>query len=609
LIVKPNKSHPLPSVTQNNNASLSIILAGPILITAAFFAMVAYTWGGWPDILVDFGRELYIPWQLSLGQHLYADIAYYSGPLSPHLNALWFTLFGVGLKTLVIVNLVMLAGFTALLYHVLHSLSDRLTAATAILVFIAVIAFAQYATIGNYNYVTPYSHDAVHGLILGVLAVSSAMSTTKSVQLRCYAISGTTLGLCFLTRSETFVAATMGTMTLIVGGCMLQRERRAKRLAIFMVCCLTPPVLALFLLARHLPIQNALTGMLGTWPATFNAAVVAMPFFRHTMGTDELSTSLRSILAHTAAIGAILVPFVAIAVLASRPARPRIVSMLLLFTLPAVGLSLLWRDKSPEDWMRPLPLILGGLTLFWAVRTWRDRAAPQRVIGSLHRLAWCGFSLVLLGKILLRAQLFHYGFYLAAPAVLTLIVAILKWLPDALAKRGADERLFRAAILGVLAAFTVTHLGYLRQRYADKISVVNAGVDTFRSDWRAPLIIEASGAIQSVGKPTDTLVCLPEGVMLNYMMRMTNPTPHTNFMPTEMAIFGEATIFESLKAHPPDWIALIHKDTSEFGAKCFGRDYGIQFMKWIQANYVDMKLIGDRPLVDDRFGILIMHRK
>ncbi len=571
--------------------------------------MVAYTWGGWPDILVDFGRELYIPWQLSLGKHLYSDIAYYSGPLSPHLNALWFTLFGVGLKTLVFVNLVLLAGFTALLYRILQFLSDRLTATVALLVFILVIALAQYTPIGNYNYVSPYSHDAVHGLILGVLTLAAAMSTTKSLQLHWYAISGATLGFCFLTRSEIFTATAVGTMILIVGGCLLHREQRAKRLAIFMVGCLTPPVLAFLLLSLHLSIQNALTGMLGTWPATFNAAVVAMPFFRHTMGTDELATSLRSILAHTAAIAAIMVPFAVVAMIASRQTRPRLAWMLLLFALSAVGLTLFSRDKSPEDWMRPVPLLMGGLTLFWAVRTWRDRADPQHMTISLHRMAWCGFTLVLLGKILLRTQLFHYGFYLAAPAVLTFIVALLKWLPDALAKRGADERLFRAAMLGVLTAFTITHLGYLRQRYTDKTSVVNAGVDTFRSDWRAPLVIEAASAIQSLGRPTDTLVCLPEGVMLNYLTRMTNPTPHSNFMPTEMAIFGEATIFESLKAHPPDWIALIHKDTSEFGAQYFGRDYGIQFMKWIQANYVEMKLIGDRPLVDDRFGIQIMRHR
>ena len=33
-----------------------------ILIAIAFIAMLAWTWFGWPDPIVDFGRELYVPW-------------------------------------------------------------------------------------------------------------------------------------------------------------------------------------------------------------------------------------------------------------------------------------------------------------------------------------------------------------------------------------------------------------------------------------------------------------------------------------------------------------------------------------------------------------------
>src|SRR5437867_122191 len=90
---------------------------GPLFISAAFVAMAAWTWNKWPDILIDFGRELYIAWQLSAGKHLYSDIAYYSGPLSPHMNALWFHLFGVGLHTLTDANLIILGAFIVLLYR------------------------------------------------------------------------------------------------------------------------------------------------------------------------------------------------------------------------------------------------------------------------------------------------------------------------------------------------------------------------------------------------------------------------------------------------------------------------------------------------------------
>jgi len=79
--------------------------------------MLSWSWGTWPDVLIDFGRELYVPWQLATGKILYADIAYFNGPFSPYLNSLWFRLFGVSLRTLVTCNLAILALLTVLLYQ------------------------------------------------------------------------------------------------------------------------------------------------------------------------------------------------------------------------------------------------------------------------------------------------------------------------------------------------------------------------------------------------------------------------------------------------------------------------------------------------------------
>ncbi|HEY1628509.1 MAG TPA: hypothetical protein VGF52_01550, partial [Tepidisphaeraceae bacterium] len=51
-----------------------------IAISLTFLIMLAWTWGTWPDPIVDFGRELYVPWQLTQGKILYRDIAYFNGP-------------------------------------------------------------------------------------------------------------------------------------------------------------------------------------------------------------------------------------------------------------------------------------------------------------------------------------------------------------------------------------------------------------------------------------------------------------------------------------------------------------------------------------------------
>ena len=50
-------------------------LAGPALLTSIAAAMVAWTWGTWPDLLIDFGRDLYVAWRIAEGETLYRDFS------------------------------------------------------------------------------------------------------------------------------------------------------------------------------------------------------------------------------------------------------------------------------------------------------------------------------------------------------------------------------------------------------------------------------------------------------------------------------------------------------------------------------------------------------
>src|ERR1700748_3664490 len=118
--------HPLESP-----ASTPVIraLLGPALIAIASIIMLAWSWNTWPDPLVDFGLQLYVPWQLVQGKVLYRDIAYYNGPLSQYFNMTLFAVGGVGVKTIVYANLAILAIAIVLVYRLARRASGT-TAAT-----------------------------------------------------------------------------------------------------------------------------------------------------------------------------------------------------------------------------------------------------------------------------------------------------------------------------------------------------------------------------------------------------------------------------------------------------------------------------------------------
>ena len=82
---------------------------------AAGSFMAAISWRKWPDLIVDFGRQVYIPWQLAEGQVLYKDIHYIYGPFSAYLHALVFKIFGPGIIVLAWFNIALIVCLTALI--------------------------------------------------------------------------------------------------------------------------------------------------------------------------------------------------------------------------------------------------------------------------------------------------------------------------------------------------------------------------------------------------------------------------------------------------------------------------------------------------------------
>src|SRR3954454_16932891 len=146
---------------------------GLAIVAITFVIAAALTWRKWPDCLIDFGLQLYLPWKISTGSVLYRDVMYLTGgPLSQYYDALLFKVFGVSLLTLIISNLLIAAGLLILIYRRFMAASDVWTATTICLGVVLVFAFGHYSEIGNFNYMTPYCHEVFHGLALSIVAVA-----------------------------------------------------------------------------------------------------------------------------------------------------------------------------------------------------------------------------------------------------------------------------------------------------------------------------------------------------------------------------------------------------------------------------------------------------
>jgi hypothetical protein len=190
-----------------------------------------------------------------------------------------------------------------------------------------------------------------------------------------------------------------------------------------------------------------------------------------------------------------------------------------------------------------------------------------------------------------------------------LVVSIVDWIPQMITRRGGYGPLFRAGSLALLVLAGQGFLGNFERWFRHKNYAVGSGADRIRADERGYFVALALDEIGRQLAPNDTLAVVPEGVMLNYLSRRVNPTPHINFMPPELIMFGERSILAAFEAHPPDYVAVAHKQTEEYGLLYFGKDYGQKIHAWIMENYTQVKLWGEPPLQSPAFGILLLKRK
>jgi hypothetical protein len=214
----------------------------------------------------------------------------------------------------------------------------------------------------------------------------------------------------------------------------------------------------------------------------------------------------------------------------------------------------------------------------------------------------------LLAKIVLAARVFHYGFALAAPGTVLVVAALLGRVPSAIARRGGDAGVFRAGVLILLVLGLAVHLRIAGHWIAQKQVLVGTGADAFLADERGAIVNQSLADIATRIAPAETLSVFPEGVMLNYLARRTTPLRHLNFMPVELLMFGEDAMVGELASHPPDFIALVHKDSVEYGARFFGDDYGRRLATWIVQRYRAVAGYGAPPFRDERFGTVLLAR-
>ncbi len=587
---------------------------GLALVAAAFVFAAAISWRRWPDLLVDFGGQLYIPWRLANGAVLYRDVFYFAGgPFSQYFNALLFKIFGVSFLTLIVANLIFVAAILFLIYHRFVAATDVLTATAICLGIVLIFTFGEYSRIGNYNYIAPYSHEVLHGLLLSILAVVLLSDWLAKEKIRFAFAAGFCSGLVFLTKPDIFVGLTAACVAAFVVISVTRRrmDLTAKSLAAFLSAG-TIPLLGFFF--YFLSVENwrdSLRSVVFGWLPLLQTSVAKNPYYQWCLGFDEPFTHLRQTGAHFLFIAIAVVFYAAVfrflPGLKSKPAR---YFLFLLLIAPLLFSAVRF------DWLNcgaSLPLL--AFCTCALLRANYKKLSNER--NAAFPLLWGVFGLVLLLKLGLFPRIWHYGFALAMPAFVSVVYLLLWLLPRLLENKfQIPARFFRATVWLVLMIGFGNLFLQSEKFYASKNLAVGQGGDrimAFGPDGNsveARTIKAVLAWIETNVPPGATIAALPQGVMLNYLSHRINPTPCLDWNPTMFTVVGQEKMTTVFEKNPPDYVCVVEWRSYDFGVGYFGSEpgYGMELMQWIGKNYAPVQLFGSEPLRNGLFGIKIFKR-
>jgi hypothetical protein len=558
---------------------------GGAVVALCLAILTVQTWRKWGEMLVDFGVQLYLPWKLSTGAMLYRDVAYLTGgPLSQYYHALLFRVFGVSLLTLVVSNLVILALLAALVYVCFYRISDAWTAMMAGVALVLVFAFGQYRGLGIFNYVSPYAHEIVHGLVLSILVLWLLSRWLLEERIALALVAGIGSGLVLMTKPEISLALTLAQVAALA--LFWQGKHKPVLLARSALAmaggAILPPAVFFMYFIQDENIRQSLRSVLWAWVPLLRHAA-DNDFYRWGLGLTAPAYHIKMILLETVGLAVILGFYAALC----RMRRPGLIgkALLALAALEIGNLSLAF-NWSQSGYVLPALSLASLGFLLWQAR----RKGPGQV--QPLALLWGVFSLALLAKLGIYPRLWHYGFVLAMPAFLNAVYFLLWQLPSLLESLGAQTVYFRAAVsLGLLIGFGQLWLDS-QFFYSQRTASIGQGADRmlgFRAAFLPSDVTLGRVAdwMQTHTPTNSTLAVLPDGSMLNYLTRRDNPTGYLRWNLVESTVFGQDNMNRAFRRTQPDYIILVDFTISQFGLKPFGQDQrdGLELKQWIDTHY------------------------
>lgn len=579
-----------------------------IICAASFLYLLNLSWLKYGDLIVDAGREMYVPLQLVQGKTLYKDFLYVYGPFSPYFNSLLFRFFGVHINSLIISGILTSVFTSIVIYKLSKIFLKPLFALLSVLTFLFVFCFGHYVYYGNYNFILPYSYPAIHSLLFalaGFYFLYKFLLNTKKIDILLCSLF---IFLTIVSRFEIAVFLLFSVFIILTFKLLYMKGDLRSYISDILKSIVLPGLFGFTIYAIfEISAAGSLTdGFLNLIKSNLQLKSV---FTSWLAGTDNIMVSLSEIAKALFCYACVFcVLFSGVFLVSKFKIKNNYLKRSVFFAIHFLVIGVLYLILAKffrcQLQYRPIAVFVLAVLLscFFRIIKRRD------VLKNIFLAGFCVFSLLIMARMIFFTRPGHYGFYILVPSVIIYYIVMAEIIPCFIKEKNGvylyNTGIVFISILFILAHFKISWFCYKHRSltFASK----RGNIYLFDNE-RERRCIELINYLQNNTNNDDTLVVFPEGIAINFFAERENPLYYYFYHPVHL--LDESAVVKGIQEKEVDYIALVQRRTDEYGFPVFGRDYAKGLTKYLEDNYVLHKQFGFFPFTTENYGIALFKRK